>query len=151
MVKTVWIRQLINGGNQFLFQIIWIYSLSLNLPPECIRKRMKYERPASTTPNMDTPQNYQTTYDSKTKIGVFYSLNIQQMWWKFLILPNTIPGIYCYVCSFHYQQIVGFMIMCGLVDWLWCHQWSWRQNRWHSIFVKGILWYRRWSTPSSLF
>ena len=31
-------------------------------------------RPASTTPNMDAPDNYQTTYDSKTKIVVFYSL-----------------------------------------------------------------------------
>ena len=30
---------------------------------------------ASTTPNMDAPDNYQTTYDSKTKIVVFYSLN----------------------------------------------------------------------------
>ena len=30
--------------------------------------------PASTTPNIDAPDNYQTTYDSKTKIVVFYSL-----------------------------------------------------------------------------
>ena len=27
-----------------------------------------------TTPNMDPPDNYQTKYDSKTKIVVFYSL-----------------------------------------------------------------------------
>ena len=32
-------------------------------------------RPASTTPNMDAPDNNQTTYDSKTKIVVFYSLS----------------------------------------------------------------------------
>jgi hypothetical protein len=32
-------------------------------------------RPASTTPNMDAPDNYQTTYDSKTKIVIFYSLS----------------------------------------------------------------------------
>ena len=31
-------------------------------------------RMASTTPNMDAPNNYQTTYDSKNKIVVFYSL-----------------------------------------------------------------------------
>ena len=31
-------------------------------------------RPASTTPNMDPPDNYQTTYDSKTKNVVFDSL-----------------------------------------------------------------------------
>ena len=36
-------------------------------------------RPASTTPNMDTPDNYQTTYDSKTKIVIFYSVNIYAM------------------------------------------------------------------------
>ena len=30
--------------------------------------------PASTTPNMDAPDHYQMTYDSKTKIVVFYSL-----------------------------------------------------------------------------
>ena len=26
--KTVWIRQLINGGNQILFQIVWIFNFS---------------------------------------------------------------------------------------------------------------------------
>ena len=31
--------------------------------------------PASTTPNMDPPDNYQTTCDSETKIVVFYSLS----------------------------------------------------------------------------
>ena len=30
---------------------------------------------ACTTPNMDPPDNYQTTYDSKTKSVVFYSLS----------------------------------------------------------------------------
>ena len=33
-------------------------------------------RPASTTLNMDVFDNYQTTYDSKTKIVVFYFLSI---------------------------------------------------------------------------
>ena len=33
-------------------------------------------RPAPTTINMDPPDNYQTTYDSKTKVVVFYSLSI---------------------------------------------------------------------------
>ena len=31
--------------------------------------------PAFTTPDMDLPNNYQTTYDIKTKIIVFYSLS----------------------------------------------------------------------------
>ena len=36
---------------------------------------LENKRPASTTPNMDAPDNYQTTYDSKTKIVVLYSLS----------------------------------------------------------------------------
>ena len=34
---------------------------------------------ASTTPNMDPSDYYQTTYDSKTKIVVFYSLSITML------------------------------------------------------------------------
>ena len=37
----------------------------------CIKRRA---RPASTTSNMDAPDNYQTTHDIKTKIVVFDSL-----------------------------------------------------------------------------
>ena len=69
MVKSVWIRQLINGGNQFLFQIIWIYSFSKFTSSICI-----VVDAGLTTPNMDAPDHYQTTYDSKTKIVVFYYL-----------------------------------------------------------------------------
>ena len=85
-------------GEPFLFQTIWIYISSLNLLPEiqsnAYRKRIKHNNfgfavmlsgncqagphlyPGIHSPNMEPPDNYQTTYDSrddsKTKIVVFY-------------------------------------------------------------------------------
>ena len=70
MVKTVWIRQLKNGGSQFLFQIIWIYNFSKFTEFIVVntgKAGIHYSK-------YGPPDNYQTTYDSKTKIFVFYSL-----------------------------------------------------------------------------
>ena len=62
MVKTVWIRQLIMGVTHFYFKLFGSIIIVV--------------APASTTPNMDAPDNYQ-----QTKIVVFYSLQSLH-WWR---------------------------------------------------------------------
>ena len=60
-------------------------------------------RPASTTPNMDPPDNYQTTYDSKTNIVVFYSQSIT-------ISCSTRPGkdIYIFLFLYFYRHASNY-------------------------------------------
>ena len=50
-------------------------------------------RPASTNPNKDAPDHYQTTYYSKTKIVVFYSLIDQLAVNKPMVCPLKIARI----------------------------------------------------------
>ena len=61
-VQAVWIRPLING-----YICIHLYRTGY------WQGRHPY------TPNMNPSDNYQTTFDSKTKIVVFYSLNIEHL------------------------------------------------------------------------
>ena len=57
--------------NNFNFAVM----LSCNCQAGPYLYRSGYTLPF-TTPNMDPPDNHQTTYDSQTKIVVFYSVSI---------------------------------------------------------------------------
>ena len=88
-----------------------------------------FAAPASTSQNMDPPDNYQTKYDSKTKIVVFYSLGILKSYplyhswciYKVFALHVSLIRLYGADTASFGQNLLDF---CLLDDGDTCSKWS---------------------------
>ena len=67
MVKTVWFANLKQGWPILISNYLDLYLLKIYLQ----NALESIVVDAGATPNMDAPDNYQTTYDSKTQLSSF--------------------------------------------------------------------------------